>query len=415
MSSPAQEPAGLPLYAGPSLPRWQPRSADDLEAALADGTLTEHHWVDVKREVGSGDGAKKELARDLASFANDGGCYLIGIAEDKPTQTFTLEPAALAGLAEKIDQVVRSRCDPPLYVACHPLTLPGDPERGVLLVEIPPSPLAPHMVDGVYWGRGDSTKHKLSDNEVARLHALRIARHRTAEQLIQRERNRDPTPSAMREHSHLFVVAEPLASPPDLLDPLLGTSNLNSLVQRVPQLGQGYATSPSWQSLSSDEPRAAGWGWHSFDLPGRIVNADAREKRLLDLEVSDDGRVALFAGRGSDSAAGQSFILERVALSLTRNVLTLAAQLGASSGYAGRWLLAVGLTDLAGKQASRATDGGFYRDEFPRFSAPDYVQGTEANTRELLDQPGAVTRRLLRRLLRALGVEQDHAGLLGDE
>jgi hypothetical protein len=199
MTPPGHEPAGLPLYVGPTLPRWQPRTTADVHAALADGTLTEHHWVDVKRDVGPGDGAKKELARDLASFANDGGCYLIGVEEDTSTQTFTLTPVALAGLAEKVDQVVRARCDPPLYVACHPLALPSDPGQGLLLVEIPPSPLAPHQVHGSYYGRGDKTKHKLSDTEVARLHAVRTTRRSTAEQLIQGEINRDPTPSSLRD------------------------------------------------------------------------------------------------------------------------------------------------------------------------------------------------------------------------
>jgi hypothetical protein len=116
----------LPIYLGPILPRWQPRSVADVQAAIDDGTLAERHWLDVKESVGTSDGAKKELARDLASFANDGGGYIIGVAEDKSTGKLTLAPVELAGLPERIDQVARSRCDPPLYVVCHPL--PSDTE-----------------------------------------------------------------------------------------------------------------------------------------------------------------------------------------------------------------------------------------------------------------------------------------------
>lgn len=98
-------PEPLPIYLGLTLPRWQPRSVADVQVAIADGTLTERHWLDVKELVNTSDGAKKELARDLASFANDGGGLIIGVAEDKKTGVLSLTPVELAGLAERVDQV----------------------------------------------------------------------------------------------------------------------------------------------------------------------------------------------------------------------------------------------------------------------------------------------------------------------
>ena len=135
--------SSLSLYLGPRVPLWQPQTLADVQTAIDDGTLREGHWFDAKEHVGDSDAAKKETARDLASFANDGGIYLIGVAEDKTTQTFSLTPIPLPGLSEKIDQIARSRCDPPLFLQCHPITEPSEPGRGVLVVEIPPSPLAP--------------------------------------------------------------------------------------------------------------------------------------------------------------------------------------------------------------------------------------------------------------------------------
>ena len=73
MSSPSPFRPSLPVYLGPALPRWQPRTVEDVQVAIDDGTLRERHWLDVKAEVGSTDNSKKGLARDLASFANDGG------------------------------------------------------------------------------------------------------------------------------------------------------------------------------------------------------------------------------------------------------------------------------------------------------------------------------------------------------
>src|SRR6266540_2912211 len=310
--------APLPVYLGPTLPRWQPRSVADVQAAIDDGTLGERHWLDVKESVGSSDGAKKELARDLASFANDGGGLIIGVAEDKQTSALSIVPVELAGFPERVDQVARSRCDPPLYVQCHPLADPANITHGVLLVEVPPSPLAPHMVDGAYHGRGDKTKHKLTDAEVASLHARRTARQLTGEQLIAREVARSPILPNDQKLSHLFVVAQPLASPPDLVTHLLGTQELRTLVNAVNNL-----------------------------VPG-----------------------------------SQSYV--------------------PNLSYAGRWLLAVGVTNLYGRYSGRVRHA-FHLEEFTPYSENEYVQSTEAVTAELLERPGAVTGRLLHRLLRGLG------------
>ncbi len=392
----------------------------DVEAAIEGGALAERHWLDVKRELGAGDSAKKELARDLASFANDGGALLYGVEEPTSGQ-FVVSPTALDGLSERIDQVARTRSDPPLYVLCHPLASPDAPGRGVLLVEIPPSPAAPHMVGGRYYGRGDTTRHHLSDPEVARLHAVRSARQVTAEQLIAGEVARDPVPLEHRERSHLFCVAQPLRSPPDLLTSLLGTPTLTELVgqvsSRVPS-AQTYP--PHWGHFSThNEPRADGVGFRSFGMPGRRFMPElqgADEAGLLDLEITDAGRLTLFCGRASHPhiRLEEEYVVEPVIMILTRCLVTLAGTLGGHAGYAGRWLLAAGVTDLGGRRSSTAANS-FGGTHLPLFSADSYVQGTEAVTAELLEHPGAVTRRLLGRLLRALGVASgQHDELLLD-
>src|SRR5690606_21615336 len=97
-----------PAFAGPAAPRWLPRTLDDVKEAFSNGTLFENHWVEVKREVPNTAKGNKELARDLAAFANDSGCLVIGAEEDKATSTFTVQPVPLDGVPEKIDQVAGS-------------------------------------------------------------------------------------------------------------------------------------------------------------------------------------------------------------------------------------------------------------------------------------------------------------------
>ena len=420
MSSPSEQ---LPLYLGPQLPRWLPRTTGDVQAALDDGSLTERRWVDAEASYATTDSANKEMARDLSSFAIYGGALLIGVSEPEPGR-FMVSGVQLAGLGERVERVARTRCDPPLYVVCHPLEDPADRSRGVLLVEIPPSPIAPHMVDGRYHGRGDTTKDKLTDEEVARLHAVRSTRQFTAEQVLARELARDPVPAEHRQLSHIVVVAEPLASPPDLLTEMIGTSRLTDLVGAVPaRVPRSMQVRPNWDYLARfNEPRADGAGFASYGVFGRqlmVGMPDAEEQNVLDLEVSDAGRITLFAGGGSalpaNAKADVQVLREAAALVLARQVVVLAGDIGATTGYAGRWMLALGISDTLGKVSSDGETALVMGRLTVPFSASQYVQGTEAVTVELRERPGAVTRRLATRLIRGLGVGNgQHDRLLAD-
>lgn len=91
------------IYLSSENPRWIPKTEADLQAAIDGGLLDETHYLDLK-EAPSSKGDNKELARDLASFAVDGGTLLVGIKEDKETRTFELAPQPLNGLPEKVEQ-----------------------------------------------------------------------------------------------------------------------------------------------------------------------------------------------------------------------------------------------------------------------------------------------------------------------
>src|ERR1700674_5886981 len=104
---------------------WPPSTEEDLRLAATEGALEEHHKVDVKREIPAGDSANKELAKDLASFAIDGGRLIIGIDE---SAGFALTPVDLKGLADRIDLVAHSRVDEPLDVEITTIRTAADPE-----------------------------------------------------------------------------------------------------------------------------------------------------------------------------------------------------------------------------------------------------------------------------------------------
>jgi hypothetical protein len=64
-----------------------------LQAAVDGGLFEESHHLDLKKAPNS-KGDNKELARDLASFAVDGGTLIIGVQENKKAAPSNSPPAA---------------------------------------------------------------------------------------------------------------------------------------------------------------------------------------------------------------------------------------------------------------------------------------------------------------------------------
>lgn len=154
---------------------WNWQDWAQAAADVASGEVHEHQQLELKRDAyGNADGAKKELAKDVAALAVDGGTLVIGVDEDKSTGRATaLSPVELAGQVERIRQVCTARIDPPLGMTVTDLPNPDDRSTGLILIDVPPSPFAPHQVDGRYLGRADRGVRVLTDAEVFRLYRLR--------------------------------------------------------------------------------------------------------------------------------------------------------------------------------------------------------------------------------------------------
>ncbi|MEX3656041.1 ATP-binding protein [Mycolicibacterium fortuitum] len=187
------------------------RTEEDLERLAQNGLLEETHWLDLKRELGAGNSANKDLAKDIAAFALDGGTILIGVDEDtSPPRPW---PVPLAGLAERIEQVARMRVDEAVQVRTTVIESADTPGHGYVVVHIPQSVRAPHMADGRYYGRGDKTNRVLPNTEVVRLLDQRLADRRDLRaeaRLIRTELVGDDTPL-------LVAVAEPLNAHDEML------------------------------------------------------------------------------------------------------------------------------------------------------------------------------------------------------
>ncbi|WP_454341578.1 AlbA family DNA-binding domain-containing protein [Streptomyces albogriseolus] len=407
-----------------------PKTEADLQAAVDGGLFEESHHLDLKKAPNS-KGDNKELARDLSSFAVDGGTLIIGVQENKESRTFGLAPQPLNGLPEKIEQVARTIPDPPLNILTEEIRAAADDGTGYLIVHIPASPVAPHMVDNRYFGRGDKTKYQMGDAEVVALHARRRNTEADTLALLRTEMDEDPLRDVGAQ-SHLFLVAQPTAGRRDMCLPITGAQDwnmrLHTLVSRVQknqtlrEVRANHGFSPDLSHAHQGHRRARGVALSSSSLRSdrtHVADGSWGEEDVIEVQLFEDGGLRLFMTRLSDNPNRQAseneeeqVLFDAGAVIHTRHMLELIRLVSEDVGYHGNWVLAVGANRLRGR---RRYSGQSYFPSNYRYSADTYEECTGATLAELRDAPGAVTRRLLGPLLRSLGSEELFTKALTDE
>ncbi|MFJ7201620.1 MULTISPECIES: helix-turn-helix domain-containing protein [unclassified Streptomyces] len=418
------------IYLSADNPRWIPKTEVDLQAAVDGGLFEESHHLDLKKAPNS-KGDNKELARDLSSFAVDGGTLIIGVQEKKESRTFELAPQPLNGLPEKIEQVARTIPDPPLTILTEEISSAANDGTGYLVVHIPASPVAPHMVDNRYFGRGDKTKYQMGDAEVVTLHARRRNAEADTLTLLRKEMDEDPLRDVGAQ-SHLFLVAQPTAGRRDMCLPITGAQDwnmqLHTLIRRVQEnqslraalANQGF--SPDLSDAHQGHRRARGVALSSSSLQSdRTYVADGSwgDEKVIEVQLFEDGGLRLFMTRLSDGLQRhasenkeEQVLFDSGAVILTRHMLELMRLVSDDVGYHGNWAVAVGANRLRGR---RRYSGQSHWPSNHRYSAETYEESTGATLAELHHAPGTVTHRLIGPLLRSLDSEELFAKALTDE
>jgi len=146
--------------------------------------LVQEKWpegktVDYKRDAyGGKDDDKRELLKDVSSFANTlGGDIIIGVDEDKG------EPTGIPGIAiddvdkEKLrlDGIIRQGLEPRVDFGIHSVTTPSG--TFVVIIRIKESLLFPHRVVfqgkfGEFWARNSGGKFSMDTDELRRAFTL---------------------------------------------------------------------------------------------------------------------------------------------------------------------------------------------------------------------------------------------------
>jgi hypothetical protein len=403
-------------YLGPEKGRWTPAAWSDVVEAAAGGLLDESHWVDLKQELPAGKRTHNtELAQDLASLAVDGGLLVVGI-EDHDSRAGKVRGVELARLADRVDQVARDKVRPSLVVRSREVPDPDRVGWGCLLVYVPPSAEAPHMVDHVYYGRGDRANVRLGDEQVRAIIEDRRRGRADVTAELRRLADDDPIAADDRQFGHLYLLAQPETAAEEALVEFLARGDAVSVIQEllgsvVRERGSGTTGfAPDLHLLFDRVPRAEGLALTSYSAE----EGPGREQSLLELVLREDGGVRLTCGRGTDAFPQPGFsppdrppmaVIAVLVLGLAHSVAALAGRLAdAYAAYQGQWRLGIRMDRLRGAMPLDLLQGHPLHRPGNPYSRDEYERVTSASTEELVNAPHAVAERLVAPLLRGLGI-----------
>lgn len=393
---------------------WTWQNWAQAAADVTSGEVHEHQQFELKREnYGPAESAKKELAKDIAALAVDGGTLVIGIEENRDSgRALGLTPVALAGQVERIQQVCQGRIDPPLAFTATDLVNPDDPSTGVIVIDVPPSPFAPHQVDGRYYGRADRTVRTLSDPEVIRLHRLRDASEDSI--LDDLERARRSAAALDLGQSTLTVAIAPIpVIRPELVRDELADGNkwlgevTNAAQDRVGRISDDSPLAPLVKQSASFQFTSR----NGYDTPnGFAFRYNGHDAAYAFLEVAESGAVTLVVRDVTDAASiardrpeYEKVIDQYEAATFTALALAVFAEVAERSGFRGVAGVGLRLDGMLTVTPMRERSRRVWDRPVP-YPEDHYQRVTSATSVELDGDLTAVMDRLYARLLRPLGL-----------
>lgn len=383
---------------------WIPQNEEEIRAVVTAGSLEEGPTFDAKKELPS---KNQEIAKDVAAMANDGGVLIYGIDEDEHGRPTILSPIVLAGQAERITAIIQTSIAEPPKVSILTIQTADDPSRGFLIVAVPPSERAPHMVvvkgDNRYYGRTATGNAALSEGDVARLYERRRRWDIDRDALLEAEVNRSPL-EPRSDFAYLYLIAQPVIQNEDLLNRAVREGQtpqgvLHALVEQVSSgtvFPQNY--SPDFGTSGRWEQRVEGF-LTRFGYPPNTDDPDAPAS-TLNLQVDFNGTAHLFCGRAAQQhGEALAFFHELVAGNTTR-FLTLLGLLYNQARYIGMVDVGVALTGLKG--SIMYTTDIITRARQTQYDRDQYRKTMRVSALALKDDPRATAKSLVSPLFNAM-------------
>ncbi len=336
----------------------------------------------------------------------DGGALLYGLGGEDPTRPDALMPFELAGAAERIDLVAQTSIRESPAIEIRDIASEQTPGKGYLLVVVPPSPRAPHMLtidgDNRYWGRGETGNRKLDEAEVSRLYLRR------ERQEIDRARILNAAASEMpfafdENHGPMLVWVRPVFTDSQLLARASGDAPISAFLQN------------EFREHARDVDPIPGQGTHGLGDAHNVKTIGADHWVLYRAE---DPRVA-YQARAEFSASGElrywvsptifqddaerEWLMEDSVTRATVQAVRAVSWLYERAGYHGS--VDVGVANLGLANASGASRIRLHAPYGPpRFEAPDFTRHARVSMAEMSRDSIEVARPLLMPLFDAISV-----------
>lgn len=394
---------------------WIPRSEQEVLAAIESGNLSETSSFDVKSALPK-KGRSKDLAVDVAAMANDGGTLLYGVDENDHGEPAVRTPIELNGAKERVDQIVRTCISEPPDIEIYAIPTEEDEGKGYLVVAVPSSPRAPHMVtvgeDNRYYGRSATGNIRLTEGEVARLYERRskweVDRAALLEEVIER------APIGPDERfSYLHLVARCVVSDEDLLEKAMGEQYLvpflnglfsTAIGNEVFPRGYGKGYYPDLGDNNSYIRRANGW------MTSQDSGANSQEDRdpthVLEFEIGLDGSGRLFCGRAAEKVnSGKLQLFEDLVAGLTTRFLCVLGGLYDAGAYLGPVDVGIAVTGLKGAVSCNRSQHVIDRHFLQPYDRDQYRRTERFSASSLGDDPRSAARKLVSPLTRAIAGE----------
>jgi hypothetical protein len=349
---------------------WIPTNEEEIVKVVMSGSLEESAIFDAKKELPS---KNQEIAKDIAAMANDGGVIIYGIDEDEHGRPTILNPIPLKNQAERITSIVRTGITEPPVIKVSTIPTTANSSEGYLIVVVPASPRAPHMVvlrgHNRYYGRTATGNIPLVEAEIARLYERRQRWEVDREALIAQEIENAPM-SPQPGFAYLYLIAQPVILSSDILDRVVQEGqtihgvlhDLVNFVARADLYPQDYA--PDF-----NPPRR--WIRRVEGFIGRMDYAYRLEDKMspedaLTIQIDFNGTGHLFCGRAAQQMQEQFLFFPALVAGITIRFVALLGELYDRANYIGSVDIGVSVTGMKGCVPYRATKGAslYDRDEY---------------------------------------------------
>ena len=362
----------------------------------------------------SKDSGKKELAKDVSSFANEqGGILIYGVPEVRDDDLSRPKPLAECGmlidpgLPESIERILISTVQPPLHALTIRLVdLPEIAPKQLLIIQHPESYWKPHMIEGYnvrrYYRRGNFQAVIMNEREVEAAYLAREAIRIHARDFLN---TASFGPVNARQ---LRIVACPVM-PGRFKDQMLEPGFRDWLDAnrptgpQMPRAGEWLPFLDGWRFLSHPEGSISG---KQYEI--RVFHNGAVCLNLDPCASSTDGRI-------EPCIDGDSLLLDKVERKLRHLFVEYSSTMFQGLGIDGPVVVRFWLFDAkrlrgatSAKKASAAADPQAPQETgLPYRDGQDIVFDEETSTDEMRERPEALLSRLITRISTAFGLWGD--------